>query len=160
MTSSRVTLRPIAVEDMEFLHRLYASTRQDELRRVGWSDEQKEAFLRFQFDAQHHYYREQFPNATFDVVLDGERPIGRLYVDRRADEIRLIDIALLPEQRGKGTGGSLMRQTLAEARLAGKPVRIHVERENPARRLYDRLGFRSIEEQGVYDLMEWRPGQP
>ena len=114
MTSSRVTLRPIATEDLEFLHRLYASTRQDEMRLVDWSDEQKESFVRFQFDAQHRYYQEQFPNATFDVVQDGEMPIGRLYVDRRADEIRLIDIALLPEHRGKGIGGSLMRHTLTE----------------------------------------------
>ena len=84
-------------------------------------------------------------------------PIGRLYIDRSEDEIRLIDIALLPEHRGKGIGGSLMRQTLDEARLAGKPVRIHVEHNNPARRLYDRLGFRPVEDQGVYDLLEWRP---
>jgi GNAT superfamily N-acetyltransferase len=155
-----VTLRPIAAEDLEFLHRLYASTRHDEMRLIDWSDERKESFVRFQFDAQHRYYQEQFPTATFDVVLDGEIPIGRLYVDRRADEIRLIDIALLPEHRGQGIGGTLMRRTLTEARLAGKPVRIHVERENPARRLYDLLGFQPIEEQGVYDLMEWRPETP
>ena len=146
----------MATEDIEFLFRLYASTREEELRRVGWSDEQKEAFLRFQFDAQHRYYQQQFPNASFEVVADAKGPIGRLYVDRREDEIRIIDIALLPEHRGNGIGGSMMRQTLNEARLAGKPVRIQVERDNPARRPYDRLGFRPIEEQGVYDLMEWR----
>ena len=157
MTSFRVTRRPMTAEDTEFLYRLYAGTREEELRQVGWSDEQKNTFLRFQFDAQHRYYQEQFPGASFDVVVEGEVRIGRLYVDRREDEIRLIDIALLPEHRGKGIGGSLMRQTLDEARMAGKPVRIHVEHHNPARRLYDRLGFRRVEEQGVYDLLEWRP---
>ncbi len=152
-----VELRPIGPADEDFLFRLYASTRDGEMALLDWSDAQKEAFLRMQFDAQHKYYVEQFPEARLDlVVLEGE-PIGRLYVDRRDDEIRLIDIALLPEHRGGGIGGAMMRELLAEARAAAKPVRIHVERFNPAMRLYQRLGFERIEEQGVYDLMEWRP---
>ncbi|RMH20876.1 MAG: N-acetyltransferase [Acidobacteria bacterium] len=152
-----LTLRPIDDRDLPFLRRLYASTRQQELAPVPWSEEQKEAFLRFQFDAQHAYYQEQFPGAAFDLVLRGEEAIGRLYVDRREEEIRLIDVALLPEHRGRGIGGALMRRLLAEARGAGKKVRIHVEHNNPAQRLYRRLGFRRIEDQGVYHLMEWSP---
>ena len=140
--TNRTTLRPSTPQDRELLYRIYASTRAGEMAVVPWSEQQKEDFLRFQFDAQDRYYREHFPRAAYDLVmLDGE-PIGRLYVDRRADEIRLIDIALLPEHRGAA---------------AGKPVRIHVEHDNPAMRLYRRLGFSKIEEQGVYHLMEWRP---
>ena len=153
-----LSFRPIAPEDREFLYRLYASTRAEELARVPWDDEEKARFLRFQFEAQHRYYREQFPEARFDLVLRGEAPIGRLYVDRRQDEIRLIDIALLPEHRGAGLGGRLMRGVLAQAEAAGLPVQIHVERNNPAMRLYDRLGFQQVEEQGVYWLMRWTPG--
>ncbi len=152
-----VDLRPIGPADREFLYRLYASTRQAEMSLLDWSDAEKEEFLRMQFEAQHRYYVEQFPAARLDVVLREGEPIGRLYVDRRDDEIRLIDIALLPEHRGGGIGGAMMRELLDEAREAGMPVRIHVERFNPAMRLYQRLGFERLEEQGVYDLMEWRP---
>jgi ribosomal protein S18 acetylase RimI-like enzyme len=151
------TTRSIAPEDREFLYRVYASTRAEEMALVDWSEEQKEDFLRFQFDAQHKYYLEHFPRAAFDlIVLDGE-PVGRLYVDRREDEIRLIDIALLPAKRGDGLGGAIMEGILAEAAEAGKPVRIHVEQNNRALNLYRRLGFRKIEEQGIYHLMEWSP---
>ena len=124
---------------------------------MSWSESEKAEFLRQQFEAQHRFYREQFADAAFDIVLLDDRPVGRLYVDRRADEIRIIDIALLPEARGRGVGTSLMNDLLAEAARRGQPVRIHVERNNPALRLYGRLGFEQIEDQGVYYLMEWRP---
>ncbi len=98
-----------------------------------------------------------FPAARFDIVRYRGRRVGRLYVDRRADEIRIIDIALLPERRGDGIGGAMMQALLDEAAAAGKPVRIHVEKFNRALGLYRRLGFSQIEDQGVYLLMEWSP---
>ncbi len=160
MSIPEVTFRPIRkddAKDLEILYRIYASTRADEMARVPWTDRQKEDFLRFQFDAQHRYYLEQFPQAELSMILlDGEEA-GRLYVDRRDDEFRLIDVALLPEHRGRGVGGRLLRDLLAEAARAGKLVRIHVEQLNPALRLYERLGFEKIEEQGPYFLMEWTP---
>ena len=153
----RTTLRPITEADQDFLLRLYGSTRAQEMAMVPWTDEQKDEFIRFQFDAQSTYYAEQFPKAQFDVVeLEGERG-GRLYVDRREDEIRLIDICFLPEHCGKGHGSELLDELLAEGEAEELLVRIHVEQENPAMRLYRRLGFEKIEEQGVYWLMEWRP---
>jgi ribosomal protein S18 acetylase RimI-like enzyme len=155
--STSVELRPVRTRDLPFLRQVYAGTRAEELAQVPWDDVQKSEFLRMQFDAQHEYYSEQFPDARFDVVLDRGRPVGRLYVDRRADEIRVIDIAFLPESRGKGLGGALLRALLDEAAAAAKPVRIHVEKLNRALRLYRRLGFTEIEDQGVYLLMEWSP---
>ena len=152
-----ITLREVVEEDREFLYRVYASTREDELAPVPWSDAEKENFLRMQFNAQDKHYRSHFPDARYEIVLLDGRPIGRLYVHRRDDEIRVLDIALLPEHRGAGIGGSLMRELLAEAADAGKPVRIHVERNNPAMRLYHRLGFTECGETGVYYLMEWTP---
>ena len=153
-----LTFRPITDDDAPFLLRLYASTRADEMAQVPWTDEQKDEFLQFQFHAQHVYYQEHFADARFDVVLREGEPIGRLYLDVRDDEHRLIDIALLPEARGKGLGSQMMRDILAAAEAdGGKLVRIHVEENNPAMRLYLRLGFEKIEEQGVYHLMEWRP---
>jgi ribosomal protein S18 acetylase RimI-like enzyme len=147
-------LRPARAEDRDFLLRVYASTREEELRPVDWSAEQKAAFVQQQFEAQDAYYREHYDPATFDVIeVDGE-PAGRLYVARWEDEIRIVDIALLPEHRGRGTGTALVRALLDEAAAAGKRLSIHVEVNNPARRLYERLGFAAVEERGVYVLME------
>jgi ribosomal protein S18 acetylase RimI-like enzyme len=122
---------------------------------LNWNETQKEAFLRMQFTAQHRYYRAQFPAAAFQIILAGNLPIGRLYVDRREDEIRIIDIALLPQHRNAGIGSAILKDVLAEAAQAGVPARIHVERFNPALRLYERLGFFRIAETEISYLMEW-----
>jgi ribosomal protein S18 acetylase RimI-like enzyme len=156
-TSHPVVLRPIRPQDMDFLSRLYASTREEELAPVPWSREQKEAFLRFQFEAQHKHYVEHYPGASFDVVLAGGEPAGRLYLVEWEREIRLIDVALLPEFRGRGLGGRLLADVLERGRQSDKAVTIHVEQNNPAMRLYHRLGFARIGEHGIYHLMEWRP---
>jgi ribosomal protein S18 acetylase RimI-like enzyme len=149
------TLRPITQEDQPFLYHLYASTREEEMALVGWSQVDQEAFLAMQFQAQHTFYQEQFAGAQFDIIECEGAPIGRLYVDRRVDEIRIIDIALLPAYRGQGIGSHYMRQLLAEGQELGIPIRIHVEANNPAMRLYKRLGFRKVDTNGVYWLMEW-----
>lgn len=155
--TENLTFRPITRDDDALLRRIYASTRADEMAMVPWTEPEKVAFLNTQFEAQHKYYQEVFPDAEFSILeMDGE-PVGRLYIDRRKQEHRLIDIALLPEFRGKGIGGALMERVLDEAREANKLVRIHVEKNNPAMRLYRRLGFEQIEDQGVYFLMEWQP---
>jgi GNAT superfamily N-acetyltransferase len=143
---------------MEFLLRLYATTRADEMAMVtDWSDEQKEWFVRMQFQAQHAWYQEHYGDAQFDLVLIDGAPAGRLYVHRRAKEIRLVDISLMPELRGTGIGSAMLRELMSEAEAAGKPLTIHVEKYNPAMRLYLRLGFKPIEDRGPYDLMEWKP---
>lgn len=110
-----------------------------------------------QFEAQHRYYHEQFIDARFDVIEQSNQSIGRLYVDRRAEEIRIIDIALLPECRGLGIGKYLMCELLEEASSKGLRVTIHVEHNNPAMHLYKRLGFQHIHDEGVYYFMQWDP---
>ncbi len=152
-----VTLRPARPDDRNFLYEVYASTRLEELAPLGWDEAQVTAFLEMQFAAQHDYYQSQFPDADFQIVIEDGQPIGRLYVDRRADEIRIIDIALLPTRRGARVGSGLLKDILKEAAESGLPVRIHVEQFNPALRLYERLGFARIGDQGVYLLMEWTP---
>lgn len=151
-----ITFRPIRDADLPFLNALYASTREDELRVVDWPEPQKTAFLDMQFEAQHHYYHENFPNAEFLVVERDGTAIGRIYLDRRPDEIRLIDIALIPEVRNQGLGEALLLELLDEAQEAALPVGIHVEQFNPAMRLYLRLGFEPVEDQGVYKLLKWK----
>lgn len=157
MSTPEVSLRPAGDADLEFLFQVYAATRTEELAQVPWSAEQKEAFLRQQFGAQHAWWHEHYTGTTFDVVLVGGVPAGRFYVHRGPTDIRVVDIALLPAFRGSGTGGRLLEEVFAEADAAGKQVSIHVEKFNPARRLYERLGFRETEDKGVYLLMVRAP---
>jgi ribosomal protein S18 acetylase RimI-like enzyme len=148
---------PIQDTDLPFLEKLYASTREDELSVVPWTAKQKADFLALQFNAQHTYYQEQFKDAQFDLVIQENKPIGRLYVEERKDEVRIIDIALLPAWRGKGIGAKLMQDVMKTAGNKALPVRIHVEHNNPAIHLYQRLGFEKTGDTGVYFLMEWKP---
>ena len=152
-----LALRPETEADLAFLFRVYASTRAAEMALVDWSDHEKESFLRMQFNAQRTHYLDNYPDARFDVLEQQGQAIGRLYVHRTESETRVMDITLLPEHRGRGLGGALMRALLDEAAAAGRSVSIHVERYNPAIRLYERLGFQAKgEDGGVYRLMEWR----
>jgi ribosomal protein S18 acetylase RimI-like enzyme len=151
------TLRPARPEDREHLLAVYASTRAGELAPVPWTEEQKAAFITMQFDAQDAHYHAQYEGATYDVIEVDGLPAGRLYVHRRPKEIRLVDIALLPRFRGTGIGTQLVAALIAESKERGVPLTIHVEMSNPARRLYERLGFAPVEEHGVYLLMERRP---
>jgi ribosomal protein S18 acetylase RimI-like enzyme len=153
----RIDLRVATADDEAFSYAVYASTRAEELAQVDWDDNQKTAFMRMQFAAQDRYYKEQYADAAFQVILCDGTPAGRLYVGRWPEEIRIIDIALLPDYRNRGIGSALLRQLLGEAAESGKRVSIHVEKYNPALRLYTRLGFQPVADQGVYLLMEWLP---
>lgn len=143
--------------DLPFFLMLYASTREQELAQLDWSAEQKAAFLKMQFEAQHHFYHEQYPDAEYLLVQQDDVDIGRIYLHRRHDELRLIDIALIPEARNQGLGSKLLKDLLDEAQASALPISIHVENFNPALHLYQRLGFKPVADQGVYQLMEWRP---
>ena len=148
---------PIAEKDKEFLYLLYANTREAEMQMTDWDVARKDEFLRMQFNAQHQHYQKNYADADFQLIqLNGEN-VGRLYVEEMKDEFRLIDIALVAEQRNKGYGGKLMRQLLSKAQESLKPVRLHVEQFNPARHFYQRIGFETIENRGVYLFMEWQP---
>ena len=152
-----ITLRPASDDELPFLSKVYADSRAEELQVVPWTAEQKADFLRMQFDAQHKYYHMQYPNASYDLVVRDGIPIGRLYVDRSASGILVMDIALLADHRGHGIGTDLIRAIMNEAAAAGVPVSLHVETFNRARRLYDRLGFVEQDTNGVYAQMEWKP---
>ena len=151
-----VQLRQAKEEDVEFLRILYASTREEELAVTDWSEAQKREFCRMQFEAQSAHYREHYPTAEYAVIECDGSNAGRLYVHRGEHEIRIMDLALLPEWRGRGIGTRLLRELQEEAARRKIPLSIHVERFNPALRLYERLGFRAVEERGVYFLLSWK----
>ncbi|MGJ0486812.1 MAG: GNAT family N-acetyltransferase [Methylomicrobium sp.] len=155
-----ISFRPICGEDLRFLFEVYASTRLDELALTDWSDQQKTEFLNMQFDAQHLYYQENYRDTEFLVILLDEVPVGRLYLARWPDQIRIVDIALLPSYRNVGIGSKILADIIDDSRIQQKPVRIHVECFNPAQNLYRRLGFVPIGEHGVYVLMECSAQMP
>lgn len=150
-----LSLRPITPEDDSFLAAVYASTRAEELLVTDWSDQDKAIFCRHQFDAQTAHYTANYPGASFQIIERAGVPAGRLYLARWEKEIRIVDITFLPEHRGVGLGTNLLKELQEEAKSADKKLSIHVERLNPAMRLYERLGFRQVEDKGVYLLLHW-----
>lgn len=152
-----IQLKGVGESDQDFLFAVYASTRAEELAPLDWSAAQKEAFLRQQFGAQSASYRSNYPGAVFQIIVVEGQDAGRLYVHRRDQEIRIMDIALLNPFRGRGMGTQLIGSLLKEGEMSCRKVSIHVEIFNPAMRLYERLGFRVVATQGVYHLMEWTP---
>src|SRR5260370_24411434 len=155
-TNDSPQLRAATSEAEQLLRAVYAGTRAEELARVPWSDEQKCAFTDMQLAAQDADYRRNYPDARYSIIEVQGVPVGRLYVDRYKKEIRIIDIALLPEHRRAGIGTKLLRELQDEARTAGKALTIHVEKFNPALNLYHRLAFQQIEDKGVYLFLEWK----
>ncbi len=158
MCALTVELRPERPEDESFLREVYACTRQEELDRTGWDAATRAAFLDMQFHAMRRGYRAMFPRGEFAVILRDGQPVGRQVVHRTGTEIRLVDVALLPAQRGRGVGTALLQTLLAESARSGIPVRLQVLATSRARRLYERLGFTRIVGDGLYEELEWRPG--
>jgi ribosomal protein S18 acetylase RimI-like enzyme len=153
-----VRLRSVEPDDGEFLLRVYASSRADEMALVSWNEEQKLAFLRSQFEAQYAQYRERFPDAEYDIILYKGRPAGRLWIARTPEQIRLLDIAILPEFQNQGVGAALLKSLLAESEQRGLPLRHMVFKLNEAAlRFYQRFGFSQIEDAGAYIHMERQP---
>jgi GNAT superfamily N-acetyltransferase len=152
-----VSLRAALPADRAFLREVYGSTRAEELAPVPWTDDQKRGFLDQQFDAQDTEYRRRYPRARLDVILVDGEPAGRLYVDRRPDAVHILDIALLPVFRSRGVGTGLLEELAGEAAAAGKRLTIYMEKFNPARALYARLGFQEVADEGVYVFMVREP---
>ena len=155
MSPSESRLRPARAEDEAFLDALYATTRDRDLGALPLPDETKRDLLLFQAHAQRVDYRRRYPDAEVLVIELEGRPAGRLWVDRSADGIRLVDLSLLPEHRGRGIGGRLVGTLIEEARSRQLPLWLSVELSNPARRLYERLGFESRGDDGIYASMVW-----
>lgn len=152
-----VLLRPETDQDKDFLLALYISTRDEELLNIGWSHSDIQSFLTQQFEAQTRYYRQLYPHADYQLVELGGIPMGRFYLNREENEYRLIDISLLPAFRNQTLGLFLIRTLQHAASKAGMPVSLHVENNNPAIRLYRRLGFTELKNDGVHILMTWSP---
>ena len=154
---STLKLRRVTPDDDSFLLSVYASTRAQELAQVQWEVGQQEAFVKWQFEMQRREYDARFPDADYNVIEIDDQPVGRIWIGRSDEEIRLLDIALLPEFQNRGTGTLLVNQLIHEAHSNGKRLRhmVFVLNDN-AGRFYERLGFVVIEDLGGYKHMEWK----
>lgn len=152
-----ISYRPFTTDDLPFIAELYASTRRWEVALIGWPVEAQEAFLAQQHEAQHSHYSLHYRDGEWLIIERGSEPIGRLYLYESGEELLIFDISLITSCRGLGLGGAILRDVLEDAHGRGKTVSIHVEKNNPARRLYARLGFTVVEDIGIYDLMRATP---
>jgi RimJ/RimL family protein N-acetyltransferase len=152
------TLRPVQETDEALLLELYSSTRAEEMTFVPWDAAQKQAFLQMQFSAQQKHYRAYFPHATHEMILAERQPIGRLYVDRREIDIRILDVTLIPKARGGGIGAQILLDLMKEAEQGNQSCSIYIESFNRSLSLFQRLGFMKTEENGAMWLLEWRAG--
>mgnify|MGYP000849704871 FL=1 len=155
--SRGVALRAECGNDEAFVFTLFVEARAPGFANIPLEPAQRDALLRQQFTLQTTQYRRSFPAASFSIVEWGAASIGRLYVDRLAPSMHVIDVALLRAWQGRGIGSRLLGELQEEARVAGRAVSLHVERASPAQSLYLRLGFRVLRDKGVYLEMEWRP---
>lgn len=154
-----LTLRRVTSDDDAFLLSIYDSTRAEELNQVQWEEGQRETFLKWQFEMQRREYNARFPDAEYDVILIDGEPAGRIWIARTAEEIRLLDIAILTAFQNRGAGTILLRKLIDEAKVAGKRLRHMVfVLNNNAHRFYERLGFVEIDDVGGYKHMEWKGG--
>jgi ribosomal protein S18 acetylase RimI-like enzyme len=151
-------LRAATPDDLDFQSRVYASTRQEELAAAGFPEAMRESFLSMQFDAQTTHYAQCYPAAEWSIIEAGGMDAGRLILDRAADHLHIMDIALLPEFRGRGLGTELLRQVLAEAVEKQVPVRLFAFTGERAMGLYRRLGFEAVKDDGIHTELVWRVG--
>lgn len=152
-----LSLRRVTPDDDSFLLSVYASTRAQELAQVQWEPGQQEAFVKWQFEMQRREYDARFPDAEYDIIEIDNKPAGRIWIGRGDEEIRLLDIALLPEFQNRGVGTILLNWLIDETKRTGKRLRHMVfVLNNNADRFYLRLGFVEIEDMGGYKHMEWR----
>lgn len=153
-----LSLRPIIQDDLPFLKQLYFTTRESELACMPFSIQEKNAFLEQQFSAQYSHYTSYYKTNSFYIIEYVNKPIGRWFIDCWQDEIRIVDISLMPDHQNKGIGSYLIKNLFKTANINSIPVTIHVDQNNPARQLYKRLGFKQKSKiNEIYILMEWVP---
>jgi ribosomal protein S18 acetylase RimI-like enzyme len=157
--AASVSLRPVTPDDEDILLKIYASTREEEMKQVvDWTAEQKEMFLRWQLEMQRKDYETRFPQADYRLILFKGKPAGRLWVARTPEQIRLLDIAVLPEFQNRKIGTLLLTNLIKESEETGIPLRHMIFKLNTeARRFYERMGFHLKEDDRMYLLMERQP---
>jgi RimJ/RimL family protein N-acetyltransferase len=155
-----ISLRPVEAADLPLLLALYGSARAAELALVPWNDAQRRAFIQHQFNAQTAFYQSEYPHAVHSILLCDGEPCGRVYIDRRPHEIRMLDVSWLATESAEDAGRQLMADLQAEAQSAGLPLNLHLEPLSTLRACFERLGFVKVTESDTHALYEWRAALP
>lgn len=150
-----IRLRPVTADDEAFLIEVYGSTREQELAMVPWTRQQQEAFIKFQYEAQLNHYQTEYPDAEHSIIMANGERVGRLYIDRRETQIRILDITVLASHRGKGIGTPVIRRVMDEASATGKTVGINLDLFSSSQPLFERLGFKPAEKTDFHTLYVW-----
>jgi ribosomal protein S18 acetylase RimI-like enzyme len=158
VTRADLELRPVLPDDRDFLLRVYEAAREIELSMAPWEAATKRAFIEHQFNAQTSYYETEYPNARHDVLKLREtgEPTGRLYVDRSARQIAILDVTVLPEFRRRGIGSAICGALIEEARASGRAVQVYVESFNPSQQFFLSRGFTVENDDGFNVRLVWR----
>lgn len=156
MTPPEVTRRHVRESDRAFLFQLYAAVREPELALTPWTQEQRQAFVEMQFNAQTVGYRDAYPQAAHEIICAAGRDVGRIYWSNQADCLHILDITIAPSSRNSGFGSYVLREILDIADRELRPVTIYVESYNPSLRLFERLGFRAVTQDSFQLLLERR----
>jgi ribosomal protein S18 acetylase RimI-like enzyme len=151
-------IRPAREHDTGFLENLYRASR-DDLRLIEGEDDFIEEIILMQYRAQTQGYGQTHPNAMYFIVEKLDERIGRIIVDFGHNEVRLVDITLIPAARGKGFGNVIIKALQQAAQQTRTPLTLSVHHGNPlAKRLYQSLGFRSEQSNHpMVELMIWYP---
>jgi ribosomal protein S18 acetylase RimI-like enzyme len=154
---AHLTLRAAAASDQAFLQQLYASTR-DDLRLIPADPGMIAKLIDMQQHLQTVGYRNQFPDATHQIVLHHNAAVGRVVVNVGSAEIRLVDFALLPAARKRGFGRAILHALQQMAAAKSLPLTLRVSTDNPhAKRLYLATGFLVQSGDALAEQLVWQP---
>ena len=146
-----ITFKTIEDKDQSFIEKVYRGTREKELLFTYLTEAQKTNFILMQLKAQLADYKMNYEGATYQIIVYNKKSVGRLYLWETENNIRVLDISLLPEYQGRGIGTEILSNIIMSAKLKNKLVSLHVAKNNPAKNLYLRLGFKKNSE----DLMNY-----
>ena len=153
----KIAFRVIHDADRDFLFSLFAAAREWEFEHTVWKDEEKAAFLKRQFDIRTQAYQMTYLRAVHRIITLDDKDIGQLILDRPDDHMLIIDFVIAPEFQGKGIGSDILKTLINEVHGGKVPIRLHVEKNNPALKLYLRHGFKVTGEEGHHHKLTWTP---
>lgn len=139
-----LSLRSATIDDADFLYSLHRATmKMYVIQTWGQWDEVWQSL----------YFRRHFNPATCQIIAFQGQDIGVISVERRPIEMFVSNIELLPPYQGQGIGTYLVRTLVEEAWQKDVPLSLQVLKVNPARKLYERLGFSIIDETATHYRM-------
>lgn len=157
MSSARHNLRLSGADDAGFLFQLFVGRSTARFALLGWSDAQLHLMLQMQYRARAEGYAKQFAGLeSFMICTADQQPVGEVLIHRSDQEIRIVDICISRDCRKQGIGTQILLKLQREAAAAGSAITLSVDHGNPARRLYERLGFQETGWNALQAEMRWK----